>query len=238
MRKLAALTFAVLLFPAFASAAIAFDAATAGTLVPSGTTQTISHTTSGLNRAVIVYVRSNADTVTGATYAGVPMTFVAKQASGNNVVNGMQNLFYLPNAALGTNNVVISATGGSIDGYVASYTGVSSATFDNSATAFTTSATSQSISLTPIADSSWVFFGIENNQGANTAGGGTTFRINTGGHAIVVGDNNTAVSPAAATTVSTTWSGTGLSSAIAVSFAPAVPAAPFYSTSPWWFLFQ
>jgi len=158
---------------------IAFDSATS-TVDTSGSATSVnwSHTTSGSNRALVVFVYNDdaTDKVTGVTYDGVAMTRVGVQsnASGQTVYG-----YLLLNPASGTHTVAVSASAGSnqLGGISSSYTGVKqSAQPDSSNTGGSGSTGSTfSISTTVVASNS-LLVGAQRNQTDNQpspAGGAT-----------------------------------------------------------------
>ena len=98
--------------------ALAFDAvgpSAAGQTATTPTSVTWSHTTSGSNRALVVYVgvgeNSGADgtkTISGVTYAGVAMTQIGTPKHTNNSTFGYLACYGLIAPASGANNVVVS----------------------------------------------------------------------------------------------------------------------------------
>ncbi len=106
--------------------ALAFDAASAVENQSAGTTATLSHTTSGSNRILIVACHQTsvgANSVTGVTYNGVSMTKIGAtvtiQAS-----NAYMTLWYLVAPATGANNIVVTKGSGDNTSVAAvSYTG-------------------------------------------------------------------------------------------------------------------
>jgi hypothetical protein len=113
---------------------IAFNAASQGEADMPGKA-TVSHTCSGSNRILLSIVGdfSGQDSITGVSYANVPMNkFVP--ATGFNTMAAPTNyayLYYLTNPPLGTHDIVVSAGGSSSAISVASvsYSGVSQTSF-------------------------------------------------------------------------------------------------------------
>lgn len=105
--------------------AIAYSAVSSGDSAVNAISLTYSHTTSGVDRFLVVSVNTdNNATCTGVTYAGVSMTQVTSlfdAASGTT-----RYVFYLVNPTSGANNVVVSMTAstGRIHSIATSYTGV------------------------------------------------------------------------------------------------------------------
>ena len=101
--KVALLLLILFLVPvSTAHAAIAFDAASSATGV-GVSSLTWAHTTSGADRLLIVGVSFDTGTVTGVTYAGVPMTSV-----GNTTTALKMHMWRLIAPATGANNIVVS----------------------------------------------------------------------------------------------------------------------------------
>jgi hypothetical protein len=173
---------------------IAFNSASQASQA-SGTTLTFSHTTAGSDRFLIVSAYGGADgtNITGMTYAGVAMTFIAKAQYPAN--NSYVHVYYLINPASGANNVVISYSPNARMAAVAtSYTGVrQSGQPDAFNTKTQAGASSITQTLTVVATGSWAYAAEEgsNVTYATTVGAGliTTMR---GGYddAIGVGDSN------------------------------------------------
>ena len=140
-------------------------------------TVTWSHTCSGSDRVLVVFVDSYANKTTGVTYAGVSMTFVAKQWYSVN--QRYISCYVLVNPASGTNNIVWSLSGNDYCNSAAiSYTGAKQTgqpqAYDSNrigqVTPFTSSvATTGTCRLVMSADT---------NSSA-TAGTGVTLQVNT-----------------------------------------------------------
>lgn len=198
--------------------AIAFDTAVDGG-VTTGTSLTWSHTCTGSDRSLRVGVRgttSPSNNITGITYAGVALTKIAES---NNTAERWVSLWELLNPASGANNVVVSSSPSDvIIGLSASYTGVS-ATYDATTTATGSATASLACSVTPIADNCWVQGVWGNGAGAPSAGTGATERISTS-NGLGLYDNNAAITPAAATSMTVTSAGSPNPIAIVASMVP------------------
>ena len=187
--------------------AIAFVSATNGGEV-SSTSLTYAHDATGED-FLIVGVQTNADTVTGVTYAGVSMTAVA----GSKVSTGgsaFQQLWVLPAPTTGSNNVVISrSNSGEIRSVCSGYSGVNQSTTVDNSTSVVSSGTTTSldITLTPTVVDCWMV-ACGGYQRDPTAGTNTTQRAESGG-AFGIYDNNAAINPTAATTLQITYSSVG-----------------------------
>ncbi len=200
--------------------AIAFDASV-GLQLATGPL-TFAHTCTGSNRILFVGLTTitAGDVVTGVTYAGVAMTRVNIASQGLNCVY----LYCLVAPASWANNVV--ATVGVADvvyGRAASYTGASqvSSTPDNTAADAVSGATTLSVTLTPSRDNCWTVAIFRNDIDNNsTAGTGTTFRSIDGLNSTIMGDSNGKIHPAAATSLTENWAGSGIGICCMASFGP------------------
>lgn len=203
------------------------------------TSVTWTHTCSGSNRILFVaaYAESG-NTVTGITYSGVSMTLAKSVNLGGLTVY----IYVLVAPATGANGVVIhySGTSGLKFGMAASYTGANqTGQPDASNSSAHTPSTSESLSLTTIANNAWIF-GLFVDDNAGTFSGTGAFSVlyqGTGGPTSAGGwngfsilDTNGPITPAGATTVGVSSTAAAADTMlVAVSFAP-VAATP--STTP------
>lgn len=199
-----------------------------GATLTIGTTR--SHTISGSNTYLVVPIfESTTDTVTGVTYNGVAMTLLAPTVKGGSIWNS--SLWGLANPTTGTNNVIVSRSGGStINVGSISYNGVDGTSSVN-ATATDTqgSVTSITATLTTTVDDCWLvanFAGIS-NLAAST---GSTFRESFSGtdssSATNTYDSGATIGTAGSKSMTVTR-GTGPSSNSFI-----IALAPFTATSP------
>lgn len=139
---------------------------------------TFSHTTSGLNRALFVYIvkegsgGTTGDTVTGVTYGGVAMTQLKKQDF-QSIDNTWHYIYGLLSPTIGSNNIVVSASvAGSLTGFSASYNGISQTQTlpDASASAISADTANITTTITIVKNNCLIF-----------AGGGITTGTNAGG---------------------------------------------------------
>jgi hypothetical protein len=172
--------------------AIAYDNSTNGGSTFAASL-TYSHTTSGSDRFLVVatYDEVGATSfIAGVTYAGVSMT---KEATIRCPSDRITCLWKLHAPASGANNVVITSTGGSIviGSDAASYTGAAqTGQPDSSATNTATAANSLTVSTTVVASNCWLVGFFKKNSGGafDSAGAGTTARVNTAG--LMMADSN------------------------------------------------
>lgn len=153
---------------------------------------TASHTVTGSNPAIMVWIFANnsGDVVTGVTYNGVAMTQVAKKARSDYALQ-ICYLYYLPNCATGSNNVVISSTLPITNStvYAVSYAGVANAGVENSGSAATGSATA-SASATTIDSGAWLIGGAWTALGDSSLTASTNTTQRAENTYVNVGDSN------------------------------------------------
>lgn len=200
--------------------AIAYDNAS-GSSTGSASSLTYSHTCSGSNRILFVFVcRFNTQTISSVTYGGVTCTFIAESTvAGSEPVA----VYYLVAPATGANNVVITLSGASfIFASSSSYTGAKqTGQPDGSATGKATS-TSHAISVTTTADNCWGVAAYRaEGDGATSAGAGTTLRYNIAGGTQLY-DSNGPKTPAGSLTLTATSLNQTVDRAM-VTFSPALP---------------
>lgn len=144
--------------------AIAYDSSAANTANP-GTSVTVSHTTSGDNRLLMLGVITNdtTDKVTGATYNGVAMTRLDSQAAASTGFYGF--IYYLVAPATGANNLVVSRSDSNLIGAMsASYTGVSQTGFPDSQAKGTDASGAYDMTTTVVASNCWLFANTRSND--------------------------------------------------------------------------
>lgn len=210
--------------------AIAFDNSLARQNTAS-TTLTTSFTTSGSDRALVVYVEHPTSSTVTCTYAGVSMTAVHSAVSGGlNLVTA----FILLNPASGANNIVSTRTGGANDmSYMAaSYTGVGTGGgtggSDSGNTLVWASGTSnQTIATVTVADNAWISHFVR--TGSNyTPSTNVTSRQATGS-VVRISDTGGAITPAGSTnqTLNYVSGGSNSGTICTIGLAP-VAAAPTF----------
>lgn len=148
---------------------------------------------SGSNRLLVVFVMELFGTVTGVTYNSVAMNASVTTTDDQ---TGTLRLFYLVGPDSGSNNVVITASGGNfMIGHAASYTGVSA--LDATKVQRGTIATTDTITNATVADNCWVVgcFRADNSGADLVAGTGATLRSSGTGQTFY---NNTGVFDSAA----------------------------------------
>jgi len=159
--------------------AIAFDAATTGAKGGTGSTLTYSHTCTGSDLVLLVFVESRSNDVTGVTYATVAMTQVGSaQVSGDGLTTN--TAWRLAGPATGANNVVVTITGTNhVASTALSYTGVDQTTPVANSAAATGSSTTPSVNVTATSTDQMVVDGAGTRMNATdttTAGANQTER--------------------------------------------------------------
>lgn len=119
---------------------VAFDARTTNLQNTSASSTTFSHTVTGSNPALVVFVAltGTAQTVSTITYNGVSMSLIGAISGVNGTVKPRLEAWGLSGPATGANNVVVtlSAANASWDAIAVSFTGTAAAsTFDGLQTA-------------------------------------------------------------------------------------------------------
>lgn len=189
--------------------AIAFDAKTAATTNVL-TSLTYSHTCTGSDRILFVTATGNqGPTATmSATYNGVSMTAIGPSI--DSIGTGVPTyVWYLVNPASGANNVVVTSSVIGISTSAISYTGVAQTSpIDvSNTTAYNTTSTSYSKSVTTTTNNCWLLATVRCASGqAMTAGANTTLRNQT--EAVLFGGGLILDSGAAVATGSNTLTST------------------------------
>ncbi len=198
---------------------ITFDASSGGS--GSGTSKTLSHTCTGTNLILWVYVLANSDACTGVTYAGQAMTQATKVAV--STLNYEVYLFYIINPATGANTIVASFTASTFNAVGGlSYRGVKQSGQPDASTTDSGTKVNSTCTLTTIADNTWsVLVGYAST--AVSAGTNSTERVNNGtlgiNHAWM-GDSNGPKTPAGSFSMTANHSN-GDTGFIMASFSPA-----------------
>ena len=181
----------------------------------SGTSITWSHTCSGLDRAIIVSVFTNAagQTATSVTYGGIAMTLIG----GTSGTDSRIEQWKLSNPAKGANNVVISwpASAHSAAGAV-SFTGAHNTTSQLTGTQTTNTGVGSSSTVDVSATSTQIILdcvghAVYPDVTIVSAGAGQTSRFNIGG-SLGAGVTNSTIAgstKAGAATVTMTWTFSG-----------------------------
>ena len=167
--------------------AIALDIATNGGHNSNVSSKTYSHTVTGSNLILVVFVcpgdTTLADrTVSGITYNGTPLTHIAADSD-----RGYERTeaWYLINPSTGANNIVVTMGGSctDLDVYSYSLTGAKqSAQPDSSHSRASASATPVTDATTTVADNSWVLSAAQTvgTQTTGVSAGQTGTSLNTG----------------------------------------------------------
>ena len=148
--------------------AIAYDNSSSVYNGTATTSQTLSHTTAGSDRILVVSTRTyDGNTITGVTYNGVAMSEVGTaQAFASNT--DRHRTWILVNPASGANNVVVSLSSAlRIEVYAISFTGAAQTGQPDNNNQTNGNSSSATNSLTTVADNCWSVAAMEGN-GAGT----------------------------------------------------------------------
>ena len=192
-------------FPNVSHAAISVDNSLSFTRVSSATVNTVSFTTAGSNRYLIVNVRLiNGGTTATATYGGVSMTQIGTTV--NPATNNYLLTFGLANPALGANNIVVTANiAGYIDVTAASYDGASSVEVISSGNSIP--AASVDNTLTTLTDNSWMLVSFASGAPVTSVTNGVNRTYDSGGNNYSgINDSNAAITPTGSYTITSTRS--------------------------------
>lgn len=203
--------------------AIAYDSSSLGPNPPATAPQTWSHTCSGSDRLLVVGAVSLNDTVTGVTYNGTSMTFIAKTSYPGAGRQGVA-MYYLLNPATGTNTISVNGSG-NVTGFASSYTGVNqSSQPDSSAVTNPANASSITMTTTVVATGCWLVAVQADAAGGETAGSGTTIR-QTHPFGLTISDSNGTVGTGSQSLI-INWSGTQPNAGVIASFYPVATSGP------------
>lgn len=177
--------------------AIAHDSQGQG-FAASGTSLSFAHACAGTDRILFLLAGrdTTVDDITGATYNGVAMTLIDTQT---NSTDRILKLFYIVAPATGSNNVVISASGGSqaLWGVTSSYTGVQQTGIPDAKSKQSASGTPFTNSVTTVADNCWTILVTTTSATTPAASTGSVLRASNGtvgGEKIF--DSNADITPA------------------------------------------
>lgn len=193
---------------------LVYDATSSGTALP-GNSITFSHTCSGSNRILLVFISQNSggssDIITGVTYNGVSMTRIDRSNTGVGIT---VYAYYLVNPTAGANNVVVSASSGSdyLRAIAVSYTGaLQTGQPEGSAKNNNGSTTSLTTTYTTTTDKSWCVSFVANDGAlAMTNSTNVTTVRNNVSTITYLGDSDGDISPAGAYNMTWTCSSQGV----------------------------
>ena len=191
----------------------------------SSTTITWSHTCTGSDRILFVYVRAHtSDVVTGITYDSSAMTQIAKVQRTSDRWN---YLYYIVAPSTGANNIVVTAS--EAIAYIcdaSSYTGANQTGVPDASTTQNATGTSVTTTLTTIANNSWI---ILTAHGFELVAGTNSYLRIADSSGIALFDTNKDITPAGSTGMTVTMDNSLLVTTIMASFAP-VSASTFVPT--------
>jgi hypothetical protein len=200
--------------------AIAFDAHSR-VIGTSGSSATLSHTCSGVNRLLFAYIKlynngSAVNGVTGVTYNSVAMSLIDNQTDAG---PGNSYLYYLIAPATGANNIAVTCSGSNAEINIVgfSYTGCLQSGVPD-ASAKSNGASPRTISLTTVADNCWLAGGFSSDAGAAISAGTDTTRRSAAGLIVAMDSNGAKATPGSYSLQATAASGN--IAGIVASFAP------------------
>jgi Concanavalin A-like lectin/glucanases superfamily len=159
--------------------------------------------------------------ITGVTYNGVALT---AGPSAQTPSDRYVTLWYGNVSDTGTNNVVVSASASVPLRFSAySYSGVATASpSDGTDTSTGTTVTTISTDITTVTDNAWMFMFTKDSSGGKTVTSSTSDLVrmtaDAGGHSAI--DTGGPITPAAANTMTVSWTGSTNISALALAFKP------------------
>lgn len=209
---------------------IHFDAASSSGYEAALSTYSWSHTTTGTNRGLLVFVSIFASgTVTGITYNGVAMTFVRSDANGVS----RSEVWRLENPASGSNTVAVtlSASLTSIASAV-SYFGVNQVNMVEANAGTNGVAGTPSQAVTTVTNLDWVASGLSTANTSTSPTNGVQRANNSGALGSGVVDDLGPITPAASTTM--TWAAQGALQSWALSVVAIAPVGSATTVNATW----
>lgn len=206
--------------------AIAFDAASSGTITAGNLTATFAHTVTGSNTIGHVGVVQQNDAtgarVTGVTWNGVAMTKIRTYV---NTTNDAHYMWELVNPTTG--NIVVTRTGTTNTGWCCStsHTGAKQTSQPDATDDDVSVTTTLATTVTTVADNCWtVLIVFDSDGGTITASTNSTQRVAVTNF-VKMFDNNANITPAGSYTMTVTkGAGTSPFAGVIASIAPAVSA--------------
>lgn len=221
--------------------AIALDGTSFGTTEVDGTQLTWTHIVAGDNRLLVVGVpiAHNTIRVQSVTYAGSALTFIAGTTNTVSAPDTYVGLWYILAPNIGTNTVAVNYDGtlDNLGGGAISYTDVAQTGNPEGSITGTVSGTAGTVTVTTVADNSWVVDAVHNSDNqALTVGAGQTerleFRVALATSEGAMSDEGP-VTPAGAVAMSWTSIGTDQWAMVAASFAPVGGGGTTVTTAGW-----
>jgi hypothetical protein len=209
--------------------AIAFDASSIGTITAGSSSVNISHTCTGSDLILHVFVTQQNDAsatrITGITYSGAALT---KVRTYTNASGDTTYAWELVNPATGTNTLAVtrSLTTNTALINALSHTGAKqSSQPDNSASA-NTSGLTLTATLTTAADNCWTLLGVYDSDGGTaSASTGSTQRASAATYSRAFDSNGPKTPAGSASMAVTRATGSSPFSGVIVSIAPKVASA-------------
>lgn len=192
-----------------------------------GTSPSWSHTTSGSNRILIVFVGGASDPgVSGITYNSVAMTKFAETTYPGSGYAGFSG-WYLINPASGTNTIAVTSSG-NCTAIASSFTGAKqSGQPDSFGVNNNASGTSSlAVSTTVVAADCLLVGGVSEDQGSGATGGTNTTVRDFTGQGLNIADSGTSTIGTGSQALNYTMGGSWLFRGITASIAPVAASGP------------
>lgn len=189
----------------------------------SGSPKIQAHSTSGVDRFLIVAIWMTADSIISVTYGAAALTLIDKQQVGTS--GEYVSIYELKNPASGSNNVVLTYSSGSGQMHITSYAGTNQTTQpDASNKNSVTSGGTVSTSVTSVATDAWLyaFSRIKDSDSGGSFSAGVT-DLNSGS-SVTSGDSNGSVSPGAHTITNTSSPNGTAAGLVGISIKPVAAA--------------
>lgn len=198
--------------------------ATGGGLGASPKTFSASCPINSKNNVMVIttYQASLTNNVTGVTYAGSAATLGAFQPSDAGINYYAQGIWYVANAAGGTNSVTITTSSGNVSGIAECYSGARQTGSIDSIMTSTAAGTPLTFALTTISPNSLLFAAVSDGGGTCSAGAGSILRqhgLSSPSSQCFV-DSQTG-KPSGSNSISVAWSGGGTAGGVAGAIATA-----------------
>ena len=210
---------------------IAFDSVSS--LDATTTSLSYSHTCTGLNRVLIIFVKvfDTTDRVTAVTYNGVSATLIDSRQDAN---SRWSYAYRLVAPATGANNVVVSLSASvGVAAISQSYTGCSAIGVPDSFTTTVASAAGVSMTTTTVADNAWLVSFYGGGRSLSAVSGGVERRYHGGvGDQLYSYDSNAPKTPAGSISITATQASspsTYVTFSISLAPAPATANSAFFA---------
>lgn len=205
--------------------AIAFDSVSSGTITATNTSVTFAHTVSGSNTIGHVFVTqqndASANRITGITWNGTAMSLIGTPYTNS----GGDTLYLWELINPTTGDIIVTRTGTTNSGFcqAISHSGAKQSSQPDATASANTTTTSLATNITTVADNCWTILGTYDSDGGTITASTNSTQRNALTTYCKLFDNNTAITPAGAYTMTVTRaSGSSPFSGVIASISPAV----------------